>query len=561
MDISKIPFSRFGSYFAVGRDESGRAILRTLRGDCPRRDVFRIAPLGGAPFAAAPRRGSLGLEAEGCELELYLRGPDEVVIRGRGDGLRLDFLGAGELGYVYADAAGDAFQVVDRENKLFFQAHVVEGSASLDARWKLHDRRLRLVCETAAIELHGNGGPFTLYIRADLCERPISRPALDADKDIARVEDEYSAWTRRFSSAAPEYERAAADARYVLWSSAVSRSGNYRYDGMLMSKNWMTSVWSWDHCFNALAMVGIDDRIAAEQFLIMLEAQQESGKLPDKITDRSSQAIYTKPPVHGWCYSRMRERGLGPDRTRDEAVLRRLMAWTDWWFAYRDDDRDLVCSYNHGNECGWDNSTVFDDGVPIESPDLPAFMILQIDEIARLASELGDESLAASWKSRGEALMKAFLAHCFASGLPVARRSRTHEPIRSRSLLPFMALVLGDRLPSDLFKAMVERLEEEFLTEYGVATEAPSSPKYIAGASYWRGAIWAPTTYLLADGLRRGGADALARKVAIRFLDTVARGDTMSENYCSRTGVGCDDPAYTWTASVFLMLAREFAAP
>lgn len=58
------------------------------------------------------------------------------------------------------------------------------------------------------------------------------------------------------------------------------------------------------------------------------------------------------------------------------------------------------------------------------------------------------------------------------------------------------------------FRAKAERiandLEQRFLTPFGLATEDPTSQLY-APNGYWRGPIWAPTTYLLVDGVRRGG--------------------------------------------------------
>ena len=45
---------------------------------------------------------------------------------------------------------------------------------------------------------------------------------------------------------------------------------------------------------------------------------------------------------------------------------------------------------------------------------------------------------------------------------------------------------------------LVENLCSDFLTENGLATEMPKSNKYESNG-YWRGPIWAPTTYLLVD--------------------------------------------------------------
>ena len=85
---------------------------------------------------------------------------------------------------------------------------------------------------------------------------------------------------------------------------------------MLMSKKYMSSVWSWDHCFNALAMAKISKQKAMEQFEAPFVLQSEHGVLPD-MWNPHSEIVWgvTKPPIHGWCFSRLkmciRDRGIG----------------------------------------------------------------------------------------------------------------------------------------------------------------------------------------------------------------------------------------------------------
>ena len=55
-----------------------------------------------------------------------------------------------------------------------------------------------------------------------------------------------------------------------------------------MAKKFMTSTWSWDHCFNALAMADLGDRtmakqIALYQFSAPFYLQTEQGVLPDTV--------------------------------------------------------------------------------------------------------------------------------------------------------------------------------------------------------------------------------------------------------------------------------------
>ena len=53
----------------------------------------------------------------------------------------------------------------------------------------------------------------------------------------------------------------------------------YHDDTILMSKKFMSAVWSWDHCFNALAVGRNDPVLGMNQLLCPFYLQQEDGSL------------------------------------------------------------------------------------------------------------------------------------------------------------------------------------------------------------------------------------------------------------------------------------------
>ena len=121
-----------------------------------------------------------------------------------------------------------------------------------------------------------------------------------------------------------------------------------------------------------------------------------------------------------------------------------------------------------------------------------------------------------------------------------------------------MPLVLGDLLPKEISSKLAEILERDFLTENGLATEMPTSAKYDPDG-YWRGPIWAPTTYLLVDGLCRCGKDRLAKTIAERYCNMSCRKAKGNyENFDALTGLGLRAPGYTWSASVYMLLHWEY---
>jgi len=367
-------------------------------------------------------------------------------------------------------------------------------------------------------------------------------------------------------------------ASYITWSCMVRKEGFLPRPAMYMSKNWMANIWSWDHCFNAMAQIYKNPALAWDQFCIFFDRQHQTGVLPDYMNNRYATWNCCKPPVHGWALNWMMERdasGYISDERLSEVYLP-LARWTEWWFRFRDDDRDGIPQYDHGNDSGWDNSTVFSQGVPVESPDLSAFLVIQMETLAGIARRLGKTQESITWLARSEDLLNKMIAHFWnwnrkqfvptlltPSCEPCDHRHgaclrHSHHEIQSASLLPYVSIVLGKRLPESIRQCLVNDLAApgKFLTEFGLATESVSSPHYNSDG-YWRGPIWAPATMLIVEGLYRAGEESLARDIARRFCK-MASENGMAENFDALSGKGLQDRAFTWTSSVYMILAHEY---
>ena len=107
----------------------------------------------------------------------------------------------------------------------------------------------------------------------------------------AAVAAEYAAWAagcRRMvglqAAGSPDAKPQAAAlaaavdyAAYVTWSCVVAPAGHLRRPAMYMSKNAMASIWSWDNCFNALALARHAPELAWDQLMVMVDLQDPSG--------------------------------------------------------------------------------------------------------------------------------------------------------------------------------------------------------------------------------------------------------------------------------------------
>jgi glycogen debranching enzyme len=283
-----------------------------------------------------------------------------------------------------------------------------------------------------------------------------------------------------------------------------------------MSKHWMDKVWSWDHCFNALALAGGRPELAWDQFRVLFDHQDPVGALPDSVTHSEVLYNFVKPPIHGWALGLLRRRlPVPPPEAELVEVYQRLELWTEFWLTHRRAPGSDLAHYRHGNDSGWDNATTFDRQRVVESADLAAFLVLQMREPAQLAELIGRPDAAARWAEGAKLMLDAMLTQLWDGRRFAARSVPDAAPYPTSSLLDLMPIVLGDLLPEPIHQALARRIEQH-LTEHGLATEATDSPRYDPDG-YWRGPIWAPATVLIEDGLRRAGHTTLADEISRRF--------------------------------------------
>jgi glycogen debranching enzyme len=350
-----------------------------------------------------------------------------------------------------------------------------------------------------------------------------------------------------------EQTPAAELAAYVLWSATVRPTGFLTRPSVLMSKHWMDKVWSWDHCFNALALAAGQPDLAWHQFQIPFDHQDAHGALPDSISHSETLYHFVKPPIHGWALRRLRAHiQINPRELKE--TYERLAAWTRFWLHHRRAPGSPLPYYQHGNDSGWDNATTFDPHRVIESADLAAYLILQLRELADLATRLDLPIQAGEWDEAADHLRTNLLEHLWDGTQFRARDALNRDSWSSQSLLDLMPIVLGTELEHDIAARLAQRIGAH-LTDHGLATEHPDSPRYSADG-YWRGPIWAPSTVLIEDGLRRAGHTILADQISERFR-ALCEKSGFAENFDAQTGAGLRDRAYTWTASAYLILAAE----
>jgi len=401
------------------------------------------------------------------------------------------------------------------------------------------------------VTLTGDGGRWEVAIEEYTTARAPYRAERAFEQIQQAAQEAFGAFLDAVAPWRDADTPAAGLAAYVLWSATVAPAGFIHRPSVLMSKHWMNKVWSWDHCFNALALAAGQPRLAWDQFQTPFDHQDPTGALPDSVTHSEVLYNFVKPPIHGWALRQLRQQ-----RSRPAADLTQtydqMVSWTRFWLQHRRAPGSPFAHYQHGNDSGWDNATTFDPERVIESADLAAFLVLQLRELADLATELDRPDQARSWRDAADEMRTNMVSQLWTGEQFVARGAISRRTWATTSLLDLMPIVLGE----DLAPAITDKLAQRIgmhLTDYGLATELPTSPHYLADG-YWRGPIWAPSTVLIEDGLRRAGHVELANEISARFR-VLCEKSGFAENFDAHTGAGLRDRAYTWTASAYLILA------
>jgi putative isomerase len=565
-DLHTVPFSRAGSYLAIGAlpkagERPAGLFLRSVRANTNHASIFVIEMLEDGklvPFERLPSPSVLRLKTKNGNAAIVFSDPNTIRIQSTNATLRLRMWTVPPVNSAYP-GEGNRWVINNSPNGVKLMVSPLLGTVLVDAPWATN-RSTRIAID---IVPPGNGTAEVAIEEYQSVWHKRSYPGTFAES-VSNVESEWQAFLARMPLSPSEYQSARGLASYLMWSSIVAASGNFKRPGMFMSKNNMIGVWSWDHCFNAMALAPGNPEAAWDQFMIMFDFQDENGGLPDRVNDRMLTWAHNKPPIHGWALGHMMKRNKWfNNRKRLMQVYVPLQRWTNWWFRFRDDDHDGLPQYNHGNDSGWDNATPFDLGVPLESPDLSSFLAIQMSVLSDIAKRIGKNDESRQWQRRSDALVTQMIKSFWRDDHFIAMRSGdTVDPIlKGDSLFLFRPLLLGKALPESVRQKMLAGLRKpgRFLTDHGLATESPASPLYQPDG-YWRGPIWAPSTMVLVEGIKAAGDPDLARDVSRKFCE-MARESTMPENFDALTGKELRDQGYTWTSAVFLLLANDLLSP
>lgn len=386
----------------------------------------------------------------------------------------------------------------------------------------------------------------------------------------AAIAASYAQWDAWFSQTPPVLEKYRQQYDYAWWilrSGLVSPRYYFTREALLPSKIHYVGVWHWDQVFHALAYRHVDIRLAEDQLRIVLDHQRADGMLPDAIHDeglitRLDQPVageVTKPPIMSWAVLKLFEASGHYDFL--EEVYGPLTLWNQWWFDANRDASGLY-AYSHPFSSGLDDSPLWDEGMPVISPDLNTYLVLQQESLARIARIIGEHEAAKLFEQSADELLGRMIAELWDEDLGIFRARHNGKTVRA--LTPFNLLpLLTGKLPQAMCKRLLDHLTDPqlFWAKFPLSTVAMSDPAFDP-EQMWRGPTWLNINYFFVEALKRIGEPQLGARLRQKTLALVMGHKDIYEYYNPLNGAHPPKaaPMFGWSAALFIELALDETA-
>lgn len=243
------------------------------------------------------------------------------------------------------------------------------------------------------------------------------------------------------------------------------------------------------------------------------------------------------PPLFSW--AEVQTYMATADKSRFALVLEPLEHYVEWIERNRcGGDTPHRLYWSNGQASGMDN-TPRDLGRPEPGDgwnchsaidhmgweDLSSQMVMCYNELAYICRELGHKAKAEKYARKAKEIARRINAWMWddTAGLyrDVTPAGEKTSWITIATFWPLLAGIASEEQGARL----VENLKDPglFWSRNPVPSLALNQPEYDRMGCYWRGGVWAPTNYMVVEGLKRYGYDDLAEEIARRYLEMLTR--------------------------------------
>lgn len=416
-----------------------------------------------------------------------------------------------------------------------------------------------------------------------------------------RIDEILNENAKRYEDSRPRVEGLFNGAAYpigntMFWNTLFVPSVGLEFPSI--SRRWARGfggwvVGEWD-CFFGSLLTNVEDTAQTSAAVrAILLAQSENGVVPNETSGSGAGPDRSQPPVGSYIVWKNYEKNQ--DRDLLEWAYPRLKRWHEWWFSdrgdgqpERDGNRDGLLEWGsdrgslpslggRGNlvtakyESGMDDSPMYDDvrfdpdtdTMNLNDVGLNSLYALDSECMEQIAGILGkqddEREFAADYARMKAAIQKLW------NGQDGMFENRYWDGRFSKRLSPtnFYPLIAGVATPEQAEQTIKSHLlnPNEFWGQYVIPTISRNDSAF-KDQYYWRGDIWAPTNYLVYEGLNRYGQDETALEFAEKSYDLFKsdweRNEHSDENYSPWGGTAGGDPHYTWGTLLCLIPLEQF---
>jgi putative isomerase len=366
------------------------------------------------------------------------------------------------------------------------------------------------------------------------------------------------------------------------WRSAA---GALKHDGLFPSYHykWFQGFWSWDSWKHAVALVKIDAELAKNQVRAMYDYQNKDGMIADCIfrdtTIEKHNWRDTKPPLSSWAIWEIYKETQ--DTTFLNEMYPKVVNYHNWWYAFRDYDKDGLCEYGSTDgsliaakwESGMDNAIRFDNckivegsdySINTESVDLNSYLAKEKEYLSKMAKVL-KLSEHTKWEQEYNTLSDRIRTNFYdkKSGYFYDIDAETGEFLNDalgpEGWTPIWCEIATKKQADRVIEYMMD--STRFNTTVPLPTIDVSHPKFDPQNGYWRGPVWLDQLWFGVDGLNKYDyakeANLLKNKVLNNCAGLNKPGISIRENYHPLTGKGLNAEHFSWSAAHLILLITE----
>lgn len=241
------------------------------------------------------------------------------------------------------------------------------------------------------------------------------------------------------------------------------------------------------------------------------------------------------PPLYSW--AEVENYKVTGDKSRFAMILPVLEKYAEWIESHKKGtDTPHQLYWSNGQACGMDN-TPRDigrpqpgDGANIHSAidhvgwvDMSAQMVIFYKDLAYICSELNEVGKAENYTDKANEIANRINKWLWddSQGIyfDVNPEGVKNKWITIATFWPMFARIT-DKEQNEKLVANLKN-PKLFWTRIPVPSLAANQEYYDINGKYWRGGVWAPTNYMVVQGLVKNGYESEANEIATKYLDAI----------------------------------------